>query len=191
VTLDEIAALEDAWRGRVQVTEPERYFGWEPAPPDRFSRFLAAVLPHVPASNRTFLEVGCGIGTKCLIAADAGLAVYGFDRVPEYTAEARRLGVEAWVGLAQEFTGYGRFGLVYFNHPMVCGPGCEDEAELEHLIHQQMAPGSVLMAANYDLAPGCSVHPPSEPCTDACPWDAAGWVQVARLGPWDAAWVKP
>jgi hypothetical protein len=98
--------------------------------------------------------------------------------------------VDAWVALAQEYTGYGRFGLVYFNHPMVCGPGCEDEAELEHLIHEGMAPGAVLMAANYDLAPGCPVHPATQPCDITCP-HKVGWAQVARLGDWDAAWVKP
>jgi SAM-dependent methyltransferase len=191
VTLDEISALEASWLNRVQVSEREKYFDWQPADPVVFTRLLELCLPHVPPGNRTFLDAGCGIGTKCLIAAQHGLAAYGFDRVPEYVAEARRLGVSADPGLAEMYQGYGQHGLVYVNHPLACGPGCDDEATLEHYIHEQMAPGSVLMFMNYDLAPGCSVHSQDQPCTDACPHDAAAWPEIARLGAWMAAWVKP
>jgi SAM-dependent methyltransferase len=185
----QIAALEAEWQGRVQVTPG--YCGWEPYDPGKFTRLLSLCLPHVPPGNRTFLDVGCGIGTKCLLAAQAGLDPSGFDRVPEFVAEARRLGVAAEVADARDYQGYGAPGLVYVNHPLACGGGCDDEAALEHLIHERMASGAVLMAVNYDLAPGCTVHPPSRPCDEGCPPGAAGWPQVARLGAWDAAWVKP
>jgi SAM-dependent methyltransferase len=191
VDLAGITSLELSWLNRVAISERDKYFDWQPADPAIFMQLLELCLPHVPPGNLTFLDAGCGIGTKCLLAAQSGLAAYGIDRVPEYLEEAARLGVDCELALAEDYQHYADFGLVYCNHPMVCGPGCEDEAVLEHYIHVQMAPGSVLMFANYDLAPGCSVHPQDRPCTDECPHEAAAWPQVARLGPWTAAWVKP
>jgi SAM-dependent methyltransferase len=188
--LAEIEALEAAWQGRVAVTEPETYFGWEPCPPRQFLDLLRACLPHVPPGRRTFIDAGCGIGTKLLLAQQEGLAAHGIDRVPEFVAEARRLGASADLGLIEDYTGFGRFGLVYYNHPLACGPGCDFEAGLEHHIHRQVPPGSVVIGMNYDLAPGCRRHPPDRPCDDDCPYELAGWAEVARLGPWAAAWVK-
>ena len=191
LSLDEITQLEQDWTGRVAVSEPETYFDWQPASVDLFSQLLGACLPHVPVGMPGFLDVGCGIGTKCLLAAQAGLTAHGIDRVPEYLAEAVALGVSAEQVLAGDYTGYGGYGLVYVNHPLACGPGCDDEAALEHGIHQAMASGSVLAGMNYDLAPGCTAHGPARPCDEFCPTGAYdGWVQVARLGAWVAAWVK-
>lgn len=184
-----IAGLEAAWVGR--VTPPPGCFGWEPYDPRLFAGLLAACLPHVPAGNRAFLDAGCGIGTKCLLAQRAGLAAHGIDLVPEFLAEAARLGVSAELADARAYGGYGSFGLVYVNHPLACGPGCDDEAALEQRIHEAMAPGAVLLSVNCDLAPGCAAHKPGTPCTDACPHDAAAWPQITRAGAWAAAWVKP
>lgn len=166
---EEIAGLEAAWAGRVTGREDPAFFGWEPAPVPLFTPLLEACLPHVPPGNRTFLDAGCGIGTKALLAAGAGLEAYGLDRVPAYVAEAIRLGVTAWEGYAEDYDGYARYGCVYVNHPRRDPAG---EAELERAIHAQMARGSVLLAVNYGIAP-------------------AGWAEVARAGDWNAAWVKP
>jgi hypothetical protein len=186
--LEAITALEASWLGRVATTARDRYFDWQPAAPALFTRLLAACLPHVPPGNRTFIDAGCGIGTKCLLAGRYGLAAHGIDRVPEYVAEAARLGVSAELALIEDYTGFARYGLVYVDHPAVGGG---DEARLEAGIHAQMAPRSVLMAMSYDLAPGCPAHPPGRPCDDACPTDAHdGWTEVARLGAWIAGWVK-
>ena len=169
MTLAEVAALEQEWAGRVTGCEDPAFFGWEPAPLPLFTALLAACLPHVPAGNATFLDAGCGIGTKALLAAQAGLEAYGLDRVPAYVAEAIRVGVIAWEGYAEDYDAYARYGLVYVNHPLR-GPAAQ--AELERQIHAAMAPGAVLLAVNYGLAP-------------------AGWAEVARSGDWNAAWVKP
>ena len=190
LSLDEITQLEQDWIGRVAVSEPETYFDWQPASVDLFSQLLGACLPHVPVGMPGFLDVGCGIGTKCLLAQQAGFTAYGIDRVPEYLAEAAQLGVSAEQVLAGDYTGYSGFGLVYVNHPLNCGEGCDDEAVLEHTIHVAMSPGAVCAGMNYDLAPGCTAHPPDQPCTDACPGTLDGWTEIARLGPWVAAWVK-
>lgn len=188
---DEIIQLEQDWIGRVAVSEPETYFDWQPAPLDLFTQLLQACLPVVPVGMPGFLDVGCGIGTKCLIATQAGLTASGIDRVPEYLAEAATLGVSTEQVLAEDYTGYGNFGLVYMNHPLVTGPGDNRQALLAHSVHLAMAADAVLIDINYDLAPGCLSHPPDRACDTACRIDAySGWVQVARAGDWNAAWVK-
>ena len=166
---EEIAGLEQAWAGRVTGREDPAFFGWEPAPLPVFTGLLAGCLPHVPPGNRSFLDAGCGIGTKCQLAWQQGLDPYGIDRVPEYLEEARRSGLACELALAEDYDGYARFGLVYVNHPLR-GPAAE--AALEAGIHAAMAPGAVLLAVNYALAP-------------------PGWAEVARSGEWNAAWVKP
>ena len=170
-----IAALEQQWIGRVQVSQPERYFEWGPFPLDRFTALLEACLPYVPIENQTFLDVGCGIGTKLLVAAFYGLAAHGIDRVPEYLNEAARLGTDVEEVLAEDYAGYGRFGLVYLNHPLiVMRPGDNRAALLERSIHAQMTPGSVLLSVNCD-----------------CPTDIYDdWTEIVRDGPSNAAWVK-
>ena len=182
-----MTALEAAWRGRVQV--PSEFFGWEPYDLPAFMELLAAAMAAAPA-GALFFDAGCGIGTKCLIAAQAGCVASGIDRVPEFVTEARRLGVDAQVADVRDWD-YSPYGIVYVNHPLACGPGCDDEAVLEHRVHESMAPGAALISVNYDLAPGCSVHGPDVPCTEACPHAAAAWREIARLGAWAAAWAKP
>jgi SAM-dependent methyltransferase len=168
MTIDEIAALEQQWVGRVQVPARGVYFDWQPAPVAMFAVLLEECLPYVPSDNKTFLDVGCGIGTKGLLAKQAGLDAYGLDRVPEYVSEAIRIGIVAWEGLAEDYDAYARYGMVYINHPLV---PIFEEAVLERDIHSQMASGSVLMTVNYDVVP-------------------AGWAEIARVGDWNAGWVK-
>lgn len=194
---DEIAALEQQWIGRVQIDQPSVYFDWQPAPVPLFTSLLEACLPHVPPGNRTFLDAGCGIGTKCLLAVSYGLAAYGIDRVPEYLAEAASLGVSTEQTLIESYTGYSTHGLVYLNHPLVCGGDCDDEAVLAHGIQVQMASGAVLLSVNYDLAPGClnprhagAVVPCDDSCTKGYISSYDEWTEVARSGDWNAAWVK-
>jgi hypothetical protein len=192
VTLDEIATLEQQWIGQVQITSPETYFDWQPFPPDLFNQLLTACLPSVPSGNQTFLDVGCGICTKCILAQQAGLAAHGIDRVSEYLAEAATLGISVDLVLAEDFTGYDNYGLVYMNHPLITiNPDDNRQALLAASIHDQVASGSALLSVNYDLAPGCTSHLPNRACDANCRTDAYnGWTEIVRSGPWDAAWVK-
>ena len=169
MTIDEIAVLERQWIGRVQVPSRDIYFDWQPIAVDIFTKLLELCLPFVPPSNRTFIDAGGGIGTKGLLAQQYGLAAHCIDRVPEYVAEAARLGVSAELVQIEEYGRFGDYGLVYVSHPLVPGPG---EAVLERGIHDQVTSGSVLMAVSYNLVP-------------------AGWTEIARLGEWNAGWVKP
>jgi SAM-dependent methyltransferase len=188
VDINTLRQLEGYWHIQGVATEPETYFGWEPYDLDQFWQLLQGCIPHVPADRQSFVDIGCGIGTKCLLAQNAGLAVFGVERVPTYVAEAQRLGVEVWQGLAQDFTQYDQYGLVYVNHPMASGGNTE--ALLENSIQSSMASGSVLMSVNYDLAPGCPHHPPTSPCSEAC-GGASSWPEIARINDWAAAWIKP
>lgn len=184
--LDEIAALEQAWLRKVAV--PPEFFGWEPYDLTGFTDLLRQALPHVPPGNRTFLDAGCGIGTKCLVAEGCGLRAHGIDREPAFLAEARRLGVECEPADVRDFPRYGEYGLVYVNHPLT-DPAAE--VALERYVHEQAARRSVLLAVNYDLAPLCPAHPPVRPCDESCPQGAGPWLEVARSGAWAAARVKP
>jgi hypothetical protein len=168
MTLDEIAALEQQWVGRVQVSARDRYFDWQPAPVGMFNSLLEECLPYVPLHNLTFLDAGGGIGTKCLLAQRYGLIAHNIDRVSEYISEACRLGVDSELSLIEDYVAISEYGIVYVNHPLV--PDFE-EVVIERDIHDRMGFGSVLMSINYDVAP-------------------SGWTEVARIGPWNAAWVK-
>jgi SAM-dependent methyltransferase len=168
LTLDEIAALEQEWIGKVQVSQSETYFDWQPSPVGLFTQLLEECLPYVQAGNQTFLDVGCGIGTKCLIAASYGLSVSGIDRVSDYIDESARLGIVTQQMLIEDFADYADYGLVYVNHPR---KDQEGEADLERQIQDHMSMGSVLLAINYGVSPN-------------------GWTEVARQGDWNAAWVK-
>lgn len=186
-----IVALEQEWIGRVEISQPETYFDWQPFPVEQFITLLEACFLHVPVGNRTFLDAGCGIGTKLLIAADHNLDAHGIDRVPEYLTEAAQLGTDVEQSLIEDYAAYGTFGLVYVNHPLATSATDMDEVLLERLIHDQMASGSVLLAVNYDLAPGCTAHPPDRVCDENCPIDTYdGWAEIVRDGAWNAGWVK-
>ncbi len=191
MTIEEIAALEQQWIGQVDITQPDVYFDWQPAPIDLFVQLLDYCLPYVPATNQTFLDVGGGIGTKCELAQQAGLTAYNIDRVSEYIAEAISIGISSEQVLAEDYTSYGNYGLVYMNHPLISPLGDNAQALLANSIHDQVASGSVFLSINYDLAPGCTAHLPDRACDENCPIDVFnGWTEVARQGPWNAGWVK-
>lgn len=164
-----IAALEAAWQHRVPVREPGEFWDWQPADLGVFARLLAAAVPHCPP-GRTFCDVGCGIGTKCLLAEAAGIPAAGIDRVPEYLAEAARLGVAVTLADARTYRRYRSHGIVYVNHPLRDSAA---EEVLERYIHAEMAPGAVLMAYNA----GC--FPPDT------------WREITADRPaWRGVWVK-
>jgi trans-aconitate methyltransferase len=122
-------------------------FGWAPYDLDEFARLLGIAIG--AARGRTFLDAGCGIGTKCLLAAERGLAAHGIDRVPAYAERAVQLGVSAEVADVRGWSRYGEFAIVYVSHPL--RPGAEEP--FERWLHGQMAPGSVLMTLRGAVMP--------------------------------------
>ncbi len=190
MTIEELDALERSWQWRVPPDDP-LCCDWQPYDLGGFAVLLEQVLPYVPQGRQTFLDVGCGIGTKCLVAAQYGLAASGVERVSAYAAAARELGVSVTVADARTWDGYGDYGLVYLNHPLICGEGCNDEAALERRVQDMMSPGAILLSVNYDLMPGCPAHPATQPCDDSCGRQGSWEVVLNGTRRWDAAWRKP
>lgn len=162
VFLRELDAAEQVWR-----QQPVRYPREDAVPwmPYSIPQFVSLLTEAVTATARprnfiqdmnkiTFLDVGCGPGTKCRLAeALFGLQVCGIDIVPRFVGEAQAHGVNAVVADAfefckpspdvQHFGGLERFDIVLVNRPS----GLQDE--LEPLIMESMASDTVLIAVNW------------------------------------------
>jgi len=150
VDLASIAGLEAEWLTRPQAgrSGDAECYGWEPYSLAEFARLLDLAVPRVPVAS--CLGVGCGIGTKCLLAASRGLAVEGVERLPVLAAVARGLGVTVHEADARTWDGYGNYGIVYVNCPL---KDEDAEAVLEARIRSLMAPGAVLISVNDCGAP--------------------------------------
>jgi SAM-dependent methyltransferase len=122
-------------------------FGWAPYDLDVFARLLDAAIAVAPGVS--FLDAGCGLGTKCLLATERGLDAYGIDRVEAYVAQATRLGARAEVADVRDWARYGDFDVVYACHPL------REPAEtgFERWLHEQMNPGAVWMTLRGCVVP--------------------------------------
>ncbi len=129
--------------------DPARFTPWMPFPLFEYVALLAEAMPVLEGSR--LLEVGCGIGTRMLIAQELfGLDVHGFDRVPEYVAQAGKLGLDATEADALTFGDYGNYDAVWFNRPF---RDPVPQRELEARVWDAMAPGAVVIAANLEAPP--------------------------------------
>jgi len=80
--LDTVRQIERKWQKKVDV--PEMFAPWMPADVAQYLVLLIEAVAEAPGEK--FLEIGCGPGTKMLLARDAladMLDVSGFDRVPD------------------------------------------------------------------------------------------------------------
>lgn len=149
IALREAARLDREWMQSSAGRDDSRSTPWMPFPMFDFLALVAEALPE--SSGGTFLEVGCGCGTRMLLAREVfGLDVFGIDRVPEYVNEAWKLGLRAEVANALGWDSYGKFGLVWFNRPF------RDpllQRQLEQQVWADMAPGAVVIAANLEAPP--------------------------------------
>lgn len=154
--LRQIHALEQSWN-TFKVDYPRGdAVPFLPLPIPQFIVLLADAVMAAPVSWDVngpkpvrFLDAGCGTGTKALLAQKLfGLESYGIDIVPAFIAEARASGLRADVIDAFDFgSSYSTFGIVFANRPSTL------QDELEPLITEAMAPGAVLMAANWRHSP--------------------------------------
>jgi hypothetical protein len=105
----------------------------------------------------TFLEVGCGPGTKLLMVNKIfGLSVIGFDYNPQYCADARTLlesrdclywEVEELDAFDQHAADlYEDADIIYLNRPYV---HLEKQALLEAKVFSHMKPDAYIILANY------------------------------------------
>lgn len=101
----------------------------------------------------SFLELGCGLGTKLHIARYwAGIGrVAGIEMNPEYVAVARQMvcfGAEVIVADALTFDAYHDYDILYclFREDATSEPRTHD---LSQTVREKMKPGAVLLAATY------------------------------------------
>lgn len=196
--LRELEATEQAWRQNEVRYPREDAVPWMPYPMNMFVTLLVDAVKAAPPGRMrgdlaswgrgfgtpTFLDVGCGPGTKMRMArAMFGLDTYGIDIVSRFVAEAQAHGEQAWVKDAFEFEegtqfdmeygvvpGYASFQIVYVNRPSSM------QDDLEGLVMDRMAKDAVLMAVNWRNNPADK-----------------GWIPVAQEGltPVCGVWVKP
>lgn len=156
-----IEQLERAWVPVELYLDPVCH-AYIPFRVDQFIEGLIVAMANAP--GKRFLEVGCGIGTKLMIASRMGLDVAGIENREQYVAVAKHLCPEAAIELADArwYGGYRGFDIVYSYLPLH-----DPAAELayEARLMSEMRPGSVL------IAPMIRSRPETEPLdTHAMVW---------------------
>lgn len=149
--------LDRDWQKRSANPDEERYTPWMPFELSEFIRMLAEALPEAlddTLAGDKFLDIGCGPGSKMLAAREIfGLDVHGIEISAEMAAAARTMGLDVDTADALAFAGYGDYGIIWFNRPF---RDPVQQAELEAVVWEQMAPGAVVMCANLEDRPPSS-----------------------------------
>lgn len=148
-TIQKASELDQQWMRNPAGRDSAACTPWMPFPMFDFIALVAEALPGAPGER--FLEAGCGIGTRMLLAQVIfGLDVAGFDRVPEYVHEAQKLGLAARCEDAAGYDGYGDADIVWFNRPF---RDRVPQADLEQKVWNEMKPGAVVICANLEGRP--------------------------------------
>lgn len=145
--------------------------------PFQAAEFLSILFDCVPEmSGRQFLDVGCGPGTKMLLARHFfGLNVSGIELNPQMAAQARTQATHGVVNrdaLKVPAGTYGQYDLVWLYRPF---RDLALEARLEARIMEEMKPGAILAGAAWETCPA-----------------EARWIAV--VDDWElrrGAWMKP
>lgn len=151
--LRQIHALEQSWNAH-RVTYPrDDAVPFLPFPIPQFISMLADAVMAAPttwseelgvSAPVTFLDVGCGPGTKVRLAeALFGMKGYGIDIVPAFVAEAQGVGVSAILYDAFYYADYGKYDILWVNRPSTL------QDDLEKIICEGMRGDAVLMAGNW------------------------------------------
>lgn len=138
---------------------------FKPYPLSTFGRLLKAVVDDMPGTGPTrpgrglakFVEVGCGVGTKMVLANKLfGLPVSGFDYNQGYCNAATTLlrdkkctnwTVQKLDALSRDAAAlYETADIVYLNRPFV---HLEPQSVLEDLVFRSMQRGSYIILGNY------------------------------------------
>ena len=121
---------------------------------DEFYNYMVKVGTLVTFHRSAFLDVGCGVGHKILLAGEMGYDAYGLEIVNGYIEEGRKLlqlfGVEKARqrfigGDALEYNDYNRFRVLFCSRPFVDD---ELQKQLQDRIVSQVRPGTVIILPN-------------------------------------------
>lgn len=159
--------LERDWWHK-PVTNPQPgCIRWVPYPYARFLRLLELAMRY---SKGPYLELGAGIGTKCLAAQALGLEAHGVENCGDYLDEAERLNAPVYRGDVRTEP-VADAGIVFLNHPL---SDAQAEIDLELRVQAELAPGAVLITVNSLAAPVRGMH----------------WVVIARPMHYDLVVMK-
>lgn len=150
--MDRALALDVQWQRKVPETD-RRYTPFMPFSKPALVALIAEALPAVTPVNGDirFLAIGCGPGSDLIIARDIfGMDALGFDRVPEYVAATRSLGLKADDADAEHYRGYRWPQLTWFNR-VARDP--EIQERIEARVWHDTAPGTVVIGANLEAPP--------------------------------------
>lgn len=143
--------LDLEWQKRHDVgRDDQRMLPWMPHSWPEYIALLAEAMPEL--TGRRFLEIGCGPGTRMLLARELfGLDVFGFDRVPEYVAAVEHeFGYDVICEDALEYKNYGEFDFIWFNRPI---RDQKLQGQLEAKVWDEMAHGALVGCAHLDNRP--------------------------------------
>ena len=146
-----VAREEGAWLLHGDRHDP-LYLPWMPFQWADFTALLAECAAE--AAGPAFIDVGCGVGTKMLIAAELlGLDAHGVERDPGMAAYAReRQRGTTWLAdaleLPQEF--WGAFDIVWMYRPF---RDSGRQARLEQRVYAGMRPGAILAGGALEAFP--------------------------------------
>ncbi len=166
----QVQLTEAAWFKQGDPRSP--YNPWMPFAPADFLWIAFECIPEM--KGREFLDVGCGPGTKMLLARHFfGLEPSGIEIDPDMARAAQvHGGVRTADALLVAGGLYGNFDLIWLYRPF---RDIAREAELEARIMDEMKPGAILAGGAWEI----------------CPADH-GWIPV--VDDWElrrGAWMKP
>jgi 2-polyprenyl-3-methyl-5-hydroxy-6-metoxy-1,4-benzoquinol methylase len=137
--------LEQRWVP--PIPDASVWHAYDPLPWAEFMQGVRVAAEHAP---RTFLDIGCGIGTKLAFMYALGWRVSGIDRHQPYIDAAQELVPEATLFCAdiREVTEL-PYDVIYMYRPAVSE---ELEQEVERHVVSHLEPGTVVFAPHRDLA---------------------------------------
>jgi SAM-dependent methyltransferase len=157
-----ITGLEEALLGEDFHAYSKKDLGFK----DRHVRRKSGEFPYIPYENgefirqleivsgllgprnskgpAKFLDVGCGIGTKLLMAHDAGFDAFGVEKYPKYVRAAQRLVGKKGVVMRRDALNfnYAGYDVIYFYCPL---SDRDKELALEARIITTATPGTLFM----------------------------------------------
>lgn len=126
------------------LCQSDKSYGWIPFPADCFVEILTDAFRALGnETGKSFLDVGCGIGTKVLLAATM-FDAHGIEISEEHLELSHRLGCptnRTFKADALDYNGYHRFDFIYFYRPI---RDEEIQTCLEEHIRKSMKVGAVI-----------------------------------------------